>query len=104
MSQENHAAAASQIASATSKLGARAVFARFSHAASAALRVRHANNSELLPPREGESLPVHVTTMERAFSDFAGARMDQEEKDGAAFTAGAYTRPLPSSTCAVQGH
>ena len=40
MSQDNHAAAASQIASHASKLGARGAFARFAHAGAAALRVR----------------------------------------------------------------
>jgi len=102
MSQENHAAAASQIASYASKLGARGTFARFAHAAAAALRVRDGKSEKhVLDIHTGANvdvegahavddksgLPTHVVMMERAFADFAGSRMDKEEKDGGAFTA-----------------
>jgi hypothetical protein len=102
LSQDNHAAAASQIASYASKLGARGAFARFAQAAAAALRVRDGKSeTHVMDIHTGQNVnvegahavdaktgsPTHVVMMERAFADFAGSPMDKEEKDGGAFTA-----------------
>ena len=57
MSQENHAAAAAQIASHASKLGARGAFARFAHAAAGALRVRDGKSEHhVLDTHTGENV------------------------------------------------
>ena len=92
MSQENHAAAASHIASAASKLGARGAFARFAHVAAAALRVRDGKSEH----RTGENVnvegaravdagtgsPAQLATMKHAFAVLAGSPMDKEVKVG----------------------